>query len=66
MTYSIEFPEEPKQKYDPLIELINKYIEIVEGLKKEAERTTDWAEYHKCIGKIGAYKNVIASIVSMK
>jgi hypothetical protein len=48
-----------------LIEWINEFIEIVNGFKKKAERVNDWAEYHKCIGQIDAYENILKIIKNL-
>ena len=48
----IQYPDYTK-------EWILEFIKTVESIKKESERTNDWAEYHKCCGKIEAYKSCI-------
>ena len=59
MSYVIHITDEQKRLMRTLAENINSYIKIVTEFKNEAERTQDWAEYHKCVGKIEAYKSVI-------
>lgn len=41
---------------------IDEFISAADGFKKEAERTNDWVEYHKCIARIDAYKDILRLI----
>ena len=44
---------------------ISAYIGYVLSDKVEAERVNDWAQYHKYVGKIEAYKVVSSTIKSL-
>jgi hypothetical protein len=44
---------------DGLKDWIYGFISTVNLLKKQAEHINDWAEYHRCVGKIEAYENIL-------
>ena len=51
--------EEAWKLAEGLTAMVSVYIGYVQSDKNKAERTADWAEYHRCIGKIEAYKEVL-------